>query len=123
MNTTTTLGPLAILMLDPAGPAISDPADTRDVLGAAFGHRADVVVVPVERLSERFFDLRTRFAGEFVQKLVNYRIMLVVLGDIAPYVERSDALAGFVYESNRGRHVWFLPDFDELVSRIRTVTG
>lgn len=106
-----------VLVLDPTGPAIAGTQDALDVIGAAFS-RADVVAVPVGRFDAAFFDLRTGLAGAVMQKFVNYRMRLVVLGDITGYVAASTALRDLVYESNQGSQVWFLADLDALDARL-----
>ena len=78
------------------------------------GVGAQAVAVPANRLDERFFTLGTRFAGEVMQKFVNYHKRLAVVGDISAHVARSTALRDLVVESNRGRHIWFVADLDEL---------
>jgi hypothetical protein len=60
----------------------------------------------------------TRLAGEITQKIVNYRLTLAVLGDISRHVEASGALRDYVWESNRGDHVWFLADQAELKAKL-----
>ncbi|AYJ47969.1 DUF4180 domain-containing protein [Rhodococcus sp. P1Y] len=60
-------------------------------------------------------------AGEFVQKLVKYRIHLVIEGDIGPFTEASELLRAFVAESSRGRHLWFVPDRLSVQDRIATI--
>lgn len=109
------------LFLDETGPALGSERDALDVVGDAFGMEADLVVIPVQRLDPDFFDLSTKRAGEFVQKLVNYRIRLVVLGDITPFTQVSEPLRAFVAESNRGRHIWFVSDRLSLEDRIATI--
>jgi uncharacterized protein DUF4180 len=102
-----------VLVCDADGPQISTPQDALDVIGNAFG-RADVVAVPAGRLDDDFFRLRSGVAGEIMQKFVNYRIRLAVVGDIGARIAASDALRDLVRESNRGRQVWFVDDLDEL---------
>jgi hypothetical protein len=102
-----------VLLCDPDGPTIADPQDALDVIGSAFS-RAEVVAVPADRFDERFFQLRSGLAGEIMQKFVNYRMRLAVVGDISAHVESSSALRDLVTESNRGRHIWFVRDLDEL---------
>jgi Domain of unknown function (DUF4180) len=75
------------------------------------------VALPAGRLDDRFYDLRTGLAGEVLQKFVNYRVRLVVLGDISAHTAASDALRDLVRESNRGDHIWFVTDLDELDTR------
>ncbi|MFC7614763.1 DUF4180 domain-containing protein [Actinokineospora soli] len=76
------------------------------------------MALPVSRLAPEFFDLSTRVAGEMLQKLVNYRLSVAIVGDIDEHVARSSALADFVRESNRGKHVWFVPDVASLAERL-----
>lgn len=102
----------------PEGPEIGSEADALDVIGQTYGTDVECVVLPVTRLAADFFDLRTRLAGEMLQKFVNYRLRVVILGDIDEHIGRSGALADFVRESNRGRQVWFLATRAELESRL-----
>ena len=107
-----------VLKLDPTGARLDSERDATDVIGDAMGAGAAIVVIPVERLSADFFRLETRKAGLFVQKFTNYRIRLVVMGDISAHLAASRALSDFVRESNRGDSVWFLPDGDALRARL-----
>ncbi|MBV1852523.1 DUF4180 domain-containing protein [Catellatospora tritici] len=113
---------LAVLVYPADGPAYTE-RDITDVIGDALGSGAEWVALPVTRLDEDFFALRTRVAGEIAQKFVNYRLRLAVLGDIAHHVTASTALRDFVYESNRGRQLWFLPDLAALTTRLTPSAG
>ena len=95
--------------------------DATDLIGETLGRGDRMVVIPVERLDEEFFRLRTGIAGAFLQKFVTYRVRVVIVGDISAHIEKSDALRDFVHESNRGDHVWFLADRNELEARITAV--
>ena len=107
-----------VLLFDATGPAIAAPGDANDLIGEAWGHEATFLVVPVERLAPAFFELRSLLAGEIIQKIVTYRLRVAIIGDISEYVAASDALRDFVWESNRGTQVWFLPDEASLVARM-----
>jgi hypothetical protein len=102
-------------------PAEGEPVRSgADALGLIYDEAAagaEWIAVPVARLDPAFFDLRSGVAGEIVQKFVNYRARLAVVGDISAFVAESDALRDFVRESNRGRDVWFVADADELAQR------
>jgi hypothetical protein len=76
-------------------------------------------VIPVARLGDDFFRLRTGFASDFIQKFVNYRIHMAIVGDISRYVDESTALRDFVREANRGDQVLFLATIDELGVRLK----
>lgn len=106
-----------VLVCDPAGPPVATVADALDLIGAAF-LGAEVVAVPATRLDPDFFSLGTCFAGEIMQKFVNYRLRLAVVGDISRHLAASAALRALVHESNRAEHVWFVPDLDALDARL-----
>jgi hypothetical protein len=106
---------MEIFTLDETGDPVTDRTIT-DVIGEALGRQADVLVVPVGRLGDDFFQLRTGVAGEILQKCVNYQLTLVVLGELP--ADRSQPFKDLVYESNRGRHAWFLADRAELDRRL-----
>ncbi|SCG39148.1 DUF4180 domain-containing protein [Micromonospora humi] len=106
-----------VLLCDPAGPPIATEADALDLIGAAFAG-ASVVAVPAGRLDPSFFALGTRFAGEVMQKFVNYRLRLAVVGDISAHLAASGALRALVAESNRHDQVWFVPDLAALDARL-----
>ncbi|MEI7030456.1 DUF4180 domain-containing protein [Streptomyces pratensis] len=109
---------IPVLVCDAEGPAIATVQDALDhLIGGAF-QGAQVVAVPAQRLDERFFDLSTGFAGAVLQKFANYRLRLVVVGDIDRHLAASAALPDLVREANRGRDVWFVPDLAGLVARL-----
>ncbi|MBT2468273.1 DUF4180 domain-containing protein [Streptomyces sp. ISL-66] len=107
-----------VLVCAADGPTVATAQDALDqLIGGAF-YRAEVVAVPAERFDDEFFDLSSGMAGAIMQKFVSYRIRLVVLGDITHHLRASSALPDLVRESNRGRHIWFLPDLDSLATRL-----
>jgi hypothetical protein len=106
-----------VLVCDPDGPVVATEQDALDLIGAAF-LGAQVVAVPAGRLDPSFFTLGSRFAGEVMQKFVNYRLKLAVIGDISEHLAASSALRALVHESNRSDHIWFLPDLDALDARL-----
>ena len=109
-----------VLVCDPAGPPVTTTEQALDLIGAAFAG-AEMVALPADRLDPRFFSLGTRFAGEIMQKFVNYRLRLAVVGDISTHLSASSALRALVEESNSADHVWFVPDLDALDGRLRAL--
>jgi hypothetical protein len=93
--------------------------DAGTLIGDAFSHSAQFVLLSDEQLSEDFFDLSTRLAGDVIQKFVNYGLRLAIVGDISMRTERSQPLRDFVYETNRGKQIWFVRDRDEFDKRLR----
>ncbi|WP_332763697.1 DUF4180 domain-containing protein [Phenylobacterium sp.] len=107
-----------VLVFGTDGSPVRDDRDAVDLIGDVLGAGAAWAAIPVERLGEDFFVLSTRIAGDAIQKFVNYGIGLAVVGDIARRLAHSGPLRDFVYESNRGRHVWFVASLDELEGRL-----
>jgi len=105
----------------PARRTARNCAATRDaieLITEAIQCGADLILIPVERFGDDFFRLKTRIAGEIVQKFATYGRRLATVGDISCYVAESSAFRDFVYESNRGEHVWFVANPEELAKRI-----
>jgi hypothetical protein len=104
------------VMLFPAdGPPLREAAD---VLGDAFYHGVTWIAVPAQRLDPDFFRLRTGVAGEFLQKFANYRLRLVVVGDVSRQVAASEAFRDLVRECDRGTQCWFVTDLGALGRRL-----
>ncbi|MFI2508207.1 DUF4180 domain-containing protein [Streptomyces sp. NPDC018972] len=109
---------VTVLVCDRDGRKLSGGDTALDLIGDAMGCHAEVVAVPVERVADEFFALRSGVAGDVVQKFVNYRLRLVIVGDIVSHVADSDALRDFVREANRGTQMWFVADHAELERRL-----
>lgn len=107
-----------VMVYDADGATISTVPDALDLIGDAGYQGARWAAVPAERFGEDFFQLRTRIAGEIVQKFVQYGMGLAIVGDITRHVEASDALRDFVRECNRGRQTWFVADLAELGEKL-----
>jgi len=95
---------------------LSTPQDALDLFSNFYPEHVDGVVVHEHNLSPAFFQLRTRVAGEILQKFVNYGVKLAIVGDFSRY--DSKALADFIYESNQGRHFFFAATHAEALSRL-----
>jgi hypothetical protein len=107
-----------ILECPPTGDLLRDEDDAVKLIGAAFEHGAKRVLVPVGRFGDDFFRLSTRVAGLFIQKFVNYKVGLVIVGDISGYLAESRSLRDFVHECNQGDYLWFVADREELEKRL-----
>lgn len=110
MATGTTATGAGVWRATPAGGLVDSRGAFLDMLGEAVGAGAEALVVPVERLSPRFFELSTGLAGEVAQAAVNYGRRLVILGDGSAVCERSRAFRDWVRECGRSRHIAFVPD-------------
>ncbi|WP_118975280.1 DUF4180 domain-containing protein [Taibaiella koreensis] len=67
----------------------------------------DRLVIYERNITPAFFELRSGFAGALLQKCVNYKIRLAIVGDFDHYPGQS--LRDFIFESNQGNQAGFLP--------------
>ena len=96
------------------GPIIAAESDILDPIGNASYSGADMLIIPVSRLSPDFFKLSTGLAGAILQKCTNYSMKVAIVGDISAYTAKSGPLRDFVYESNKHGHVRFVATEAEL---------
>lgn len=99
-----------------AGDLVIDGA--QQFLEIAMNLPVDSLVILKENLAETFFDLRSGLAGEILQKVVNYRLRLGLVGDYSGY--ESKALRDFIYESNKSNRIVFVDTIDEALKRLGT---
>jgi len=77
------------------------------------------IILNKSALSEEFFDLRTRLAGEILQKFMNYRTKIAIVGDFSAYTSKS--LKDFIYESNNGKDIFFYADEDQAIEKLSVI--
>ncbi|QRG68314.1 DUF4180 domain-containing protein [Brevibacillus choshinensis] len=87
---------------------INSVQDALDLIANVhYNDGCDKMIVKKEHITEDFFELKTRLAGEILQKYTNYQMKLAIVGDFSGYSSKS--LSDFIYESNKGKSgVWFL---------------
>lgn len=78
----------------------------------------DRIVMDQSLINESFFDLKTRLAGEIVQKFVNYQVKFAIAGDFSRYASKS--LRDFIYESNSGNDLFFMPSEQQAIEKLST---
>jgi hypothetical protein len=108
----------AVFVCADMGPPLAAERDAVDLIGELYGTEARFIALPTARLGAEFLALRSRVAGEVLQKFVTYGFRVAIVGDIEAAVAASDALRDFVRESNRGKTVWFVPDLDALAAKL-----
>ncbi|WP_336963446.1 DUF4180 domain-containing protein [Chryseobacterium contaminans] len=85
---------------------IQSVEDGLDLMGNIYYQGFDKVIVYEKNITPDFFDLKTKIAGEILQKFSNYRIALAIVGDFSKYESKS--MKDFIFESNKTRHVNFV---------------
>lgn len=105
-----------IAVVDTAEP-IHCVQDALDIMAAArYQGDSENLVVYKESLNEDFFNLKTRLAGEILQKFSNYHVRLAIVGDFSIY--KSKALNDFIYECNKGNLVFFVGNLETALDRV-----
>jgi hypothetical protein len=108
----------AVMVCAPDGMPLDTDGAATELVGEAIGQRAQIVVVPAERLTDDFFDLGTGVAEGIAQKFGTYGVRLAVVGDIAERLSTDADLAGWVEQADRGTQLWFSPTFDAFQARL-----
>ena len=74
------------------------------------------IAIAKEQICRDFFILSSGLAGEILQKYVNYGGRIAIYGDFSAFT--SKPLHDFIYESNKGHDVFFVPTPDEALTRL-----
>lgn len=74
------------------------------------------IAINKEAIVDDFFILSTCMAGEILQKFINYGVKFAIYGDFSQYT--SKPLRDFMYESNRGKDIFFQPSVSRAVDKL-----
>ena len=95
-------------------PVITDAQSALDVLmSAKFEAGTKNLVISKKLIVDDFFILSTGLAGEVLQKFINYGGRIAIYGDFSHYT--SKPLHDFIYESNKGKDVFFVATEHEAI--------
>ncbi len=103
----------SIAEFSPQGVVLSS---TQQFLQMIMDACAEGIIVHQKNIDEKFFDLRSGLAGEMLQKVVNYRLRLAIVGDFSTYESKS--LKAFITESNRSNTIVFVNTIEEALNRL-----
>ncbi|CAD0218976.1 DUF4180 domain-containing protein [Chryseobacterium sp. JV274] len=95
---------------------IQSAQDGLDLMGDVYYQGFDKVILYEKNITPEFFDLKTKIAGEILQKFSNYRIGLAIVGDFDKYDSKS--LKDFIFESNKTRHINFLKSLENALDNL-----
>lgn len=74
------------------------------------------IILNKSAICEEFFHLKTKLAGEILQKFVNYNVRIAIIGDFSAYT--SNSLKDFMYECNKGKDIFFLSDEKKAIEKL-----
>ena len=97
---------------------ISDVQDAVDLMGNLSFSGCSRIIIRESHLTADFFRIKTRLAGEILQKFSNYRIKLAIVGDFSKY--KSKSLQDFICESNKGNRIFFVENIEAALIRLTT---
>jgi hypothetical protein len=95
---------------------ITQPQDVLDIFGDLMARDCDRIIIHERSFHADFFDLKTRIAGEMLQKFSNYRVKLAIVGDFAKY--QSKSLQDFMFESNKSNYVFFTDSLNSAIQKL-----
>lgn len=95
---------------------INSTQDGLDLLGNIYYQGFDQVIIYEKNITSDFFNLKTKMAGEILQKFSNYRINLTIIGDFDKYESKS--LKDFIFESNKTKHINFIATLQDALEKI-----
>lgn len=85
-----------------AAEPISSENYALDLIGLCWEHNTNAIMIHYNSLSEDFFKLKTRLAGNVIQKFINYGIKVAI---IAPNdIIQKDRFREMAIETNKGNH-------------------
>ncbi|MGI2297325.1 DUF4180 domain-containing protein [Paenibacillus sp. GXUN7292] len=113
-------GDSKVVIIDSSETLIRNVQDALDLMASIqYNHESNKFVIGESNLTEEFFELKTRLAGEILQKYVNYNIKLAIVGDFDKY--NSKSLNDFIYECNKGKQVFFLKDRQSAIQALHNI--
>jgi len=95
---------------------IQSVQDGLDLLGDIYYQGFDKLIIYEKNLTPEFFDLKTKIAGDILQKFSNYRVSLAIVGDFGKYESKS--IRDFIFESNKTKHINFSETLEDALNRI-----
>lgn len=95
---------------------IKSAQDGLDLLGDLYYQGFDKLIIYEQNITPEFFDLKTKMAGDILQKFSNYRVSLAIVGDFEKYEGKS--IRDFIFESNKTKHINFCETLENALERL-----
>jgi len=103
-----------ILELEDEGIIIKEAQDLLNII-ASYSVRK--IIVRKESITPEFYNLKTKVAGEILQKASNYRVRIGIVGDFKDI--KSKSLRDFIYESNKTGQIIFKEKIEDIIAILR----
>ncbi|QHW32440.1 DUF4180 domain-containing protein [Paenibacillus rhizovicinus] len=113
-------GASKVAVVDSDEIVIGEVQDALDLMASvSYNNEAYKLLIRKENLTDDFFELRTKLAGDILQKFTNYGVKLAIVGDFSGYDSKS--LRDFIYECNQGKQFFFLADQAEALAALHSL--
>ncbi|WP_418596293.1 DUF4180 domain-containing protein [Hominenteromicrobium sp.] len=86
------------------------------IMTAKYEVGTNLIAIEKSAVADDFFILSRGLAGEILEKFITYQAKLAIFGDYSHYT--SKPLKDFIYESNKGKDVFFVATQDEALERL-----
>ena len=110
----TSAGKIAEIISDEI--IIKDTDDALDLMAESRYLDAGKMIIRENQITPSFFDLKTRLAGDILQKFSNYRMQLALIGNFSKY--KSKSLQDFIRECNKGNRIFFLENQKAAITKL-----
>ena len=88
------------------GVVLSSTEDALELLGNLYYQGYDKIIIHEKNIAPGFFDLKSKIAGDILQKFAQYQMPLTIVGDFTKY--KSKSLNQFIFETNKGKQINFV---------------
>ena len=95
---------------------VNDAQDILNLMADVGMNNCNRIIIHENNLNKDFFDLKTRLAGEILQKFSNYKFKLAIIGDFSKY--KSKSLQDFIRECNRGKMILCVENIEEALLKL-----
>lgn len=84
---------------------IHNTQDALNLMAECDDRGARLIVLHEKNITPEFFNLKSGFAGEILQKFVTYQVRLTIIGNFSKYASKT--FQDFVRESNKHGQITF----------------
>lgn len=95
---------------------LSEIQDFLDMMANANYQGTNKMIIHQHQIPSGFFDLKTKIAGEILQKFSTYNQKLAIVGNFTEIESKS--LRDFIRESNRVGRILFVESIDKALERL-----
>lgn len=114
--TTKTIDDIAIVYSEDV--IIKDVESAIDfIMTIKYETNCNKIALNKEAVTDDFFILSNGIAGEVLQKFINYQTKFAVYGDYSKYT--SKPLKDFIYESNKGKDIFFIDNEEQAINKLK----